>query len=99
MRRSRPVALALALLLVGLAGKSATNGQTPAVNHSVLNSPLFNSPTLRIVTEIVTMRDLVTVPSAFADGGECDGVNPPPNIDCPDPTPTPTATPTPDPGH
>lgn len=32
--------------------------------------------------------------SAHADGG-CDGVNPPPNIDCPDPTPTPTATPDP----
>lgn len=31
----------------------------------------------------------------IAHASECGGVNPPPNLDCPQPTPTPTPTPSP----
>lgn len=76
-----------------MVGQKAATTPTAHLTSQQVSSALNGNGTL-----LGFLSNLLTVPNAYADGGDCDGIDPQPDLDCPS-TPTPTATATPDPGQ
>lgn len=88
------LALSLAFLVAGAGSRISQEASTTPPMAHLTSQQVYMSPEGN-GTLFGFLANLLTAPKAYADDG-CDGIGPPPNLDCPEtPTPTPTATPDP----